>query len=159
MKKYTCVIFVATVVLWTLVIFNFCGCTTVGNRGPAKQQRSNTSPQLQATPATPIPISLVDLNNDGKIDISEQQRLTESKPGVITTFLCIGGATILICLGTAWLSRNVPPTNTSKKIEIEDEEGIPVAFEPAEDQILEESEPSGDWLDSGQDFESGGKRR
>ena len=159
MKKYTCIIFVLTAMIWTLVIFNFCGCSATGSRGPAKQQRNSTSPHLQATPSTPIPVTLVDLNNDGKIDISEQERLTENKPSVISTFLCIGGATILICLGTAWLSRNVPPANASKKPEIEDEEGIPVDIEPSEDQILEESEPSGDWLDSGQDFDSGGKRR
>jgi len=155
MKKYTCVIFVATVVVWCLVIFNFCGCSTVGNRGPAKQQRNNTPPRVQVAP---IPIDQIDLNGDGKIDISEHQRLTEDKPGVLPTFLCIGGATLFICLGTAWLSRNIPPANKPEKVEVEEDQIIEEDFDGVQ-KVEEVEEGEEDWLDTGQDFEDGGKRR
>ena len=150
MKKYTRVIFVVTVVLWTMVILNFCSCMSV--TGPAKQQKNTTSPRTQVTPQAPISVDQIDLNNDGKIDNSEYQALTEDRPGVLSTFLCIGGATLLVCLGTAWLSRNVPPANKPEGLQVE------------QDQIIEEDvdgvkSEDGDWLDSGQDFDNGGKRR
>ena len=143
-------IYIIAAMVW---LHFLCGCTSM--RGPAKQKRNNTPPRVQVAP---IPIDQIDLNGDGKIDISEHQRLTEDKPGVLITFLCIGGATLFICLGTAWLSRNIPPANKPEKVEVEEE---------SEDQIIEEDfdgvqkveEGEEDWLDTGQDFEDGGKRR
>ena len=61
MKKYTRVIFVATVVLWTMVILNFCSC--MSTTGPAKQQKTTTSPRTQVTPQAPISVDQIDLNN------------------------------------------------------------------------------------------------
>ena len=153
MKRNSCILFMLTVVVWLIVICNFCSCTST--RGPAKQQRNNTSPRIQAIPQAPISVDQIDLNKDGKIDDSEYQILTEDRPSVLTTFICIGAATILVCLGTAWLSRNIPPSNKPEGIEVEEE---------SEDQIIEEDfdgiqSEDGDWLDSGQDFDSGGKRR
>jgi len=150
MKKYTRVIFVATVVLWTMVILNFCSCTSM--TGPAKQQKITTSSRTQVTPQAPISVDQIDLNNDGKIDNSEYQALTEDRPGVLSTFLCIGGATILVCLGTAWLSRNVPPANKPEEIQVEQDQIIHEDFDGVQPK-------DGDWLDSGQDFDNGGKRR
>lgn len=161
MKRNSCILFVLTVVVWLVVICNFCSCTST--RGPAKQQRNTTIPRIQATPQAPISVNQIDLNKDGKIDDSEYQILTEDRPSVLTTFLCIGGATILVCLGTAWLSRNIPPANKSEKVEIEDDQGLPVVVEPTEDQIIEEAGVLDDdelWCHAEQDFLGDqGKRR
>lgn len=140
--------------VWILVI---CCCTkTRVNKNPAQQQRTTTTTQQ------PIPVDQIDLNQDGVLDTSEQQQLTEDRPGVLATFMCIGGATILICLGSAWICTRA----TRHKSEVSE----PHNTDTSEQLILEqdfdgvhhdssEVADGGDWLDSGQHFDSGGEHR
>lgn len=142
-----------TMLIWIMVL---C-CCSIGTvkSNPAKQQRSTTSPQ-------PIPVNQVDLNQDGVIDTSEQQQFTEDTPGVLGTFMCIGGATILICLGSAWIcTRSTRPKSEVSEPDISDTSEQLIQeqdFDGTQHQPAEHTD-QGDWLDSGQHFEHGGKHR
>lgn len=143
---------VLTLLVWIMVL---CCCTKARvSKNPAQQQRITTTTQQ------PIPVTQIDLNQDGVIDTSEQQQFTEDRPGVLATFMCIGGATILICLGSAWICTRTTrrksevsephTTNTSEQLILEQD------FDGIQDQPPEVTD-GGDWLDSGQDFDNGGK--
>lgn len=139
-----------TMLIWIMVL---C-CCSIGTvkSNPAKQQRNTTSPQ-------PIPVNQVDLNQDGVIDTSEQQHFTEDRPGVLGTFMCIGGATILICLGSAWIcTRSTRPKSEVSEPDTSEQLIVEQDFDGIQDQSAEHTD-EGDWLDSGQHFDSGGKHR
>ena len=142
-----------TMLVW---IMTLCCCANrTVKPNPAKQQKITTSQQ-------PIPVDQIDLNQDGMIDTTEQQHLTDNTPGVLSTFMCIGGATILICLGSAWICRR----------SIDSEQQSPdTSHDSPEDQLIQERDfdgvqhdvadvsDGGDWLDSGQQFEQRDRRK
>ena len=144
-----------TLLVWIMVLC--CCANRTVKTNPAKQQKVTTSQQ-------PIPVNQIDLNQDGVIDTTEQQHLTDNTPSVLGTFMCIGGATILICLGSAWICRrshSPPVAPTTKPSDQTDDLILERDFDGIQGESSESSEVTdgGDWLDSGQDFDSGGKHR
>ncbi len=136
--------------LAVLVLIGFLtSCASVLK--PAKQQ-SYSTPRSTPTPTNPISVDQADLNKDGKLDQSEIQLITQDKPSVITTFMCIGGLVVAVCGLCVILSRSkIPhqPRTRSVKADMG-------TFVSSEDQIIVENKQNLDddemWCHAEQDF-------
>lgn len=139
------ILIVTVVVIWCMVIF---GCSTL-SRQPAKQQSHNTPHTTSA-----IPVTSVDLNEDGLIDSQERHNITQDHPGVLSTFMCISASVVVICAICAWMSRSRPPRS-------DDTDDTPTsstldggAWNTTDGELWAEPQELGDdWLDSEQDFQ------
>ena len=88
-------------VTWLLVMLMSCGLSRT--QQPAKQQK-NPTPQVSVTA---IPVSQADQNQDGMLDITEQQQLhTTNTDTAIWIFSCVGALTLLSCVACAWVARH-----------------------------------------------------
>lgn len=74
---------------------------------PAQQQKDSTP----HTSESAIPVHELDLNQDGHIDQSEQQIITQDRPAVLTTFMCIGALVVAVCGLCVLLSRSRTPAS------------------------------------------------
>lgn len=95
------------ILLWVLA--TCAGCTI--KRAPAQQQQTNTS-EITHTPATtsqPVPVELVDQDQDGHISNQESQVLIGDRPAVLPTFAMIIGAVLCTSICTAWASSRWRP--------------------------------------------------
>lgn len=95
-------------VLWTIVACGGFGCSI--KRDPAKQQKTNTSTQAPvANTHKPVPVAIVDQDQDGHISTQESQVLIGDRPAVLPTFAMIIGAVLFTSICTAWASSRWRP--------------------------------------------------
>lgn len=107
------------VVLW---VFSTCaGCVSLGD-SPAKQQKSNTSPNMAPVVNTSIPVSQLDLDQDGTISAQEQLVLKQDNQSAIAAFVVIIALVLTTSILSAWASARwapkahpKPPTTTRFK--------------------------------------------
>ena len=145
MTRWNIWLIMSATVIWILVL-----CSCVGNKQARTGTGSNTGvkPAQQQKIITTIPVNQIDTDGDGQISQSEQQQLTTHDNHALLTFLCISGATIIMCVGGAWVTcRHRARSDTT------DTPDISAARPDTSD-----TSDGGDWLDSGQDF-SGDSRK
>ena len=95
-----------------LLLGTFGGCAKLRTGdGPAKQQNFSTS-YSQAGEGSEIPVSQIDLNQDGMIDATEQTIISSSGPDVLLTFGVITGAVFLSVLICAWMANRTSRKDT-----------------------------------------------
>ena len=98
-------------VLWTIVACGGFSCSI--KREPAKQQKSNTSTQAPRAAIVsthkPVPVAIVDQDQDGHISTQESQVLVGDRPAVLPTFAMIIGAVLFTSICTAWASSRWRP--------------------------------------------------
>ena len=95
-----------------LLLGTFGGCAKlVTGDGPAKQQNFSTS-YSQAGEGSEIPVSQIDLNQDGMLDATEQAIITSNGPDVLLTFGVITGSVFLSILICAWMANRTTRKDT-----------------------------------------------
>ncbi len=149
MTRWNIWLIMSATVIWILVL-----CSCVGNKQARTGTGSNTGvkPAQQQKIITTIPVNQIDTDGDGQLSQSEQQQLTTHDNHALLTFLCISGATIIMCVGGAWVTCRHRRTPV-----ITDTSDTPTTPEPVTPDTTDTSD-GGDWLDSGQDF-SGDSRK
>ena len=94
------------IVLW---VFTTCaGCVSLGD-SPAKQQKSNTSPNVAPVVHTSIPVNQVDLDQDGTISAQEQLVLKQDNQSAIAAFVVIIALVLTTSILSAWASARWAP--------------------------------------------------
>ena len=87
-----------------LLLGAFGGCAkSVTGDGPAKQQNFSASGHTSGK-GSEIPVSQIDLNNNGMIDATEQAIITSNGPDVLLTFGVITGSVFIPILVCAWMA-------------------------------------------------------
>lgn len=95
-----------------LLLQAFGGCAKLRpGDGPAKQQNFSTS-YSQAGEGSEIPVSQIDLNNNGMLDATEQAIITSTGPDVLLTFGVITGSVFLSVLICAWMANRTSRKDT-----------------------------------------------
>lgn len=95
-----------------LLLGAFGGCAKLRTGdGPAKQQNFSTS-YSQAGEGSEIPVSQIDLNQDGMIDATEQAIITSNGPDVLLTFGVITGSVFISILICAWMANRTSRKDT-----------------------------------------------
>lgn len=150
-------ILVITIVVWIMVL---CSCVSSWTNTRDRNRNTPTTgvkPAQQQKIITTIPVDQIDIDGDGQISQSEQQQLTTHDNHALLTFLCISGATIIMCVGGAWVTcRHRARSDTSAKPAYgPDRPGS--ADGDLRPEAIDTSD-GGDWLDSEQDF-SGDTRK
>lgn len=92
----------AALTLWWIMLL--CSCATPGRATHQNQNNGGVKPAQQQKIITSIPVDQIDLNGDGQISQSEQQTLQPHDNHALLTFLCISGATIIMCVAGAWVT-------------------------------------------------------
>lgn len=114
-----------------LLLGAFAGCAKSGTiNGPAKQQNFSASTQTSGQ-GVEIPVALVDRNQDGMIDATEQTIITSTTPDILLTFGVISASVFISVLLCAWMANR-----TSRKDAIN--RAAAEALEPREDLISED---------------------
>lgn len=154
MTRMTKWLLVITIVVWIMVL---CSCVSSWTNTADRNRNTSTTgvqPAQQQKIITTIPVDQIDTDGDGQISQSEQQQLITHDNHALLTFLCISGATIIMCVGGAWVTcRHRARSHTSDTPDIS-------AAPPDTPDTPDTSDTSdgGDWLDSEQDF-SGDSRK
>ena len=95
-----------------LLLGAFGGCAKLRTGdGPAKQQNFSTS-YSQAGEGSEIPVSQIDLNNNGMLDATEQAIITSNGPDVLLTFGVITGSVFISILVCAWMANRTSRKDT-----------------------------------------------
>ena len=95
-----------------LLLGAFGGCAKLRTGdGPAKQQNFSTS-YSQAGEGSEIPVSQIDLNNNGMLDATEQAIITSNGPDVLLTFGVITGSVFISILICAWMANRTSRKDT-----------------------------------------------
>lgn len=99
-----------------LLLAAFTSCATIGDsHGPAKQQNFSTSVQTSGK-GSEIPVTQIDLNQDGVIDATEQTIITSQSPSVLLTFGVISAVVFMSVLLCAWMSNRTTRKNTINQV-------------------------------------------
>ena len=141
MRKMVWWLVLCNLIVWCMIL---CACGTSGQKtAPPAQQQSNI---------TTIPVDQVDTNGDGHISQSEIQHHTTHDNSALLTFVCISAATIIMCVGGAWVTcRHRTSSHTSDTSESTDFPGE-TPDTPDTSDTQQTSDTSDDWPQEGDNW-------